>query len=192
MTSHFLAMLFRMKYIYRWGLMRNSRQENLSEHTLETAFIAHALAAIAKRRLNREVDPAKVALCAMFHDVSEIITGDMPTPVKYYNPEIIKAYKQIEQGARGRLLGMLPQDLLPEYEEALSGGDDYIKTLVRAADKLSALIKCIEELAQGNREFEVAYRQTLRTIDSMGLEEVEIFKEEFLESFRLSLDEQKL
>lgn len=192
MASHFLAILFRMKYIYRWGLMRNCRQENLNEHTLETAFIAHALAVIAKRRLNKQVDPAKVALCAMFHDVSEIITGDMPTPVKYYNPEIIKAYKQIEQGARTKLLEMLPDDLLPEYEAIFCGCDDYTRTLVRAADKLSALIKCTEELTQGNREFEVAYRQTMRTIDEMGLPEVEIFKQEFLESFKLSLDEQKL
>lgn len=192
MASHFLAMLFRMKYIHRWGLMRNLRQENLSEHTLETAFIAHTLAVIAKKRLGKDIDPAKVALCAMYHDASEIITGDMPTPVKYFNSEIVEAYKKIERGAQQKLLEMLPADLLEEYTGVLTDCDGQIQKLVKAADKLSALIKCTEELSQGNREFEVAYRQVLKAIDAMELPEVEIFKQEFLDSFKLSLDEQKL
>ena len=189
MSHHFYAMLSRMKNIYRWGLMRNTKQENLSEHSLEVAFIAHALAVIKNRRLGGNVNPAEVAVAAMFHDTTEIITGDMPTPIKYYNPEIRDVYKQIEAVAGDKLLNMLPEDLRDDFKNFYSP-DQETKELIKAADKLSALIKCTEELNMGNREFEVAKKSTLKAVKDMNLPEAEIFLEEFMESFSLPLDEQ--
>ena len=189
MSHHFYAMLSRMKNIYRWGLMRNTKQENLSEHSLEVAFIAHALAVIKNRRLGGNVNPAEVAVAAMFHDTTEIITGDMPTPIKYYNPEIRDVYKQIEAVAGDKLLNMLPEDLRDDFKNFYSP-DQETKELIKAADKLSALIKCTEELNMGNREFEVAKKSTLKAVKDMKLPEAEIFLEEFMESFSLPLDEQ--
>ena len=189
MKNHFYAMLSRMKNIYRWGLMRNTKQENLSEHSLEVAFIAHALAVIKNRRLGGNVNPAEVAVAAMFHDTTEIITGDMPTPIKYYNPEIRDVYKQIEAVAGDKLLNMLPEDLRDDFKNFYSP-DQETKELIKAADKLSALIKCTEELNMGNREFEVAKKSTLKAVKDMNLPEAEIFLEEFMESFSLPLDEQ--
>ncbi len=189
MSHHFYAMLSRMKNIYRWGLMRNTKQENLSEHSLEVAFIAHALAVIRNRRLGGNINPAEVAVAAMFHDTTEIITGDMPTPIKYYNPEIRDVYKQIESVAGDRLLSMLPEDLRGDFKAFYSPDQDTAR-LIKAADKLSALIKCTEELNMGNREFAVAKESTLRAVKSMNLPEAEIFLEEFMESFSLPLDEQ--
>ncbi len=189
MGYHFYAMLSRMKNIVRWGLMRNTRQENLSEHTLETAYIAHALAVINKCRLSGTADPNKAAACAMFHDTSEIITGDLPTPIKYYNPEIKNVYKQIEATAEQRLLGMLPDDMISEFN-SLYSPDPETARLVKAADKLSALIKCTEELAVSNREFSAAHRSTLNAIHALNCPEAEIFIDEFMESFSLTLDEQ--
>ena len=157
MYNHFYAMMSRMKNIYRWGLMRNTRRENLSEHSLETAQIAHALAIINNKRLGGSADPQKAALAAVYHDSTEIITGDMPTPIKYYNSEIKSAYKQIEAAAGDSLINMLPEDFKEDFKPIFSP-DSETKRLVKAADKLSALIKCIEELKMGNREFEVAER----------------------------------
>lgn len=190
MKSHFYAMLSRMKNIYRWGLMRNTRQENLSEHSLETAFIAHALAVIKNRRLSGRLDPNAVAAAAMFHDTSEIITGDMPTPVKYFNADIKSAYKDIENVAQERLLSLLPDDLRGDFLP-LYNPDGEVKRIIKAADKISALIKCIEECTSGNREFEAAKESTLKAIKDMNLPEAKIFLDEFMESFYLPIDDMK-
>lgn len=188
MNNRFYAMMSRMKNIYRWGLMRNTRQENLSEHSLEVAQIAHALAVISNKRLGANTDPRYVATVAMYHDTSEIITGDMPTPIKYYNSEIKAAYKQIEATAEAQLTEMLPDDFKEEFA-AIYNPDEKTARLVKAADKISALIKCIEELNMGNKEFLVAEKSTRRAIEKMELKEADIFLEEFLPAFKLSLDE---
>ena len=190
MQSHFYAILSRMKNINRWGLMRNTRQENLSEHSLEVAFIAHSLAVIGNKRLGKNISPEKTALVAMFHDTSEIITGDMPTPIKYYNPEIKEAYKKIEAVAEKQLIDMLPEDMRDEFYK-IYNPDDEITSLVKAADKISALIKCIEESNMGNMEFKDAEASTRKLIEQMDMPEVKIFMEEFIESFYLSLDKQR-
>ncbi len=190
MPKHYFAMLSRMKHINRWGLMRNTRPENLSEHSLETAFIAHALCIISNERLGTALDANEAAVRAMFHDTTEIITGDMPTPVKYDNEDIKKVYKKIEAAAGERLLGMLPEDIRPHYERIYAEPQDEIGKIVRAADKISALIKCIEEGRMGNSEFTVAEKATLASIKKMDHPAVEIFLEEFLPSFGLTLDEQ--
>jgi len=189
MQYHFYAMMSRMKNIYRWGLMRNTRKENLSEHSLEVAQIAHALAIINNKRLGGSVNPDFVAVAAMYHDTSEIITGDMPTPIKYHNDEIKKAYKQIEAGATERLLEKLPEDFKDEFYK-IYNFDGETKRLVKAADKISALIKCTEELNMGNREFAVAKASTQKLIEELGCPEADIFMQEFMPSFSLSLDEQ--
>ena len=189
MQKHFYAMLSRMKNIYRWGLMRNTRQENLSEHSLEVAFIAHALAIINNTRLGGKADTNQVAVAAMFHDTTEIITGDMPTPIKYYNCDIKKVYKDIEKIAENRLLEKLPEDFKEEFQKIYSP-DDITAKLVKAADKISALIKCIEESNMGNKEFAVAEKSTRKAIAELSCPEADIFMEEFIKSFYLSLDEQ--
>ena len=188
--NHFYAMMSRMKNIYRWGLMRNTRRENLSEHSLETAQIAHALAIISNKRLGGNADPSRVAAAAMYHDSTEIITGDMPTPIKYYNGEIKSAYKQIEAAAGDTLINMLPEDFKEEFTPIFYP-DSEAKRLIKAADKLSALIKCIEELKMGNREFEVAEKTIRKAIKELNCPEADIFINEFIPSFSLSLDEQK-
>ena len=190
MASHFYAMLSRMKNIYRWGLMRNTHNENLSEHSLEVALIAHALAVIKNKRLDGSVNAEHIATAAMFHDTSEIITGDMPTPIKYYNPEIKRVYKEIEGVAEDALINMLPKDLAEEFIP-LYRVDEQTKKIIKAADKLSALIKCIEELKMGNSEFADAKESTLAALKSMNMPEVDIFMDEFLESFSLPLDRQQ-
>lgn len=190
MSSHFFAMLSRMKNIFRWGLMRNTRQESLSEHSLEVAYIAHALALIRNRRFGGSVDANKIAVAAMFHDTSEIITGDMPTPIKYYNADIKKVYKQIEAVADNTLIDMLPEDLRADYIP-LYNVDEEAKKIIKAADKLSALIKCIEELNMGNREFEKAEKATREKIKELGMPEADVFLDEFIGSFHLTLDELK-
>ncbi len=188
--SHFYAMLFRMKYINRWSLMRNMRTETLSEHTLEVAFIAHALAVLAKERLGQAVDVESVLLCALFHDTPEIITGDLPTPIKYYNRQINEAYGQIEEGAKEKLLSLLPADLQGEYASVFAPTAE-VQQLVKAADKLQALLKCTDEIACGNREFSAAHTATLESIHALGCPAAELFLEEYLPSFSLPLDEQK-
>lgn len=190
MENHFYAMLSRMKSIYRWGLMRNTKQENLSEHSLEVAFIAHALAIIRNKRFGGNVDENKAAVAAMFHDTSEIITGDMPTPVKYYNSEIKSVYKKIESMAEDKLISMLPDYMHDEISSIYKCDDAEIKAIVKAADKISAYIKCIEELKMGNSEFSVAEKTILENIEKMDLPEVKVFMHDFIPSFKLSLDEQ--
>lgn len=180
----------RMKNIFRWGLMRNTRQENLSEHSLEVAQIAHALALINRNRLRGNADPNFVSVVGLFHDSSEIITGDMPTPVKYYNEDIKSAYKKIEATAELQLTEMLPEDFKADFHK-IYNPDPETRRLVKAADKISALIKCIEELNMGNKEFEVANNSTLKSIKNMNCPEADIFLKEFIPSFYLSLDEQR-
>lgn len=189
MQNHFYAMMSRMKNIYRWGLMRNTRAENLSEHSLEVAQIAHALAIINKNRLGGSANPDFVAVAAMYHDTSEIITGDMPTPIKYHNEEIKKAYKQIEATAQNRLLDKLPEDFKQDFYK-IYNFDELTAKLIKAADKISALIKCTEELNMGNREFLMAEKSTRKAIEDLNCKEADIFMDEFMESFSLSLDEQ--
>ena len=187
--NHFFAYLFRMKYIRRWGLMRNSMDENLEEHSLEVAMLAHCLALIRRDVLGKPCDPDRVAAAALYHDVAETLTGDLPTPVKYINDEFRESYRRIEEASRVKLLEMLPQELRASYETLMADceSDPEIFALVKAADRLSAYIKCIGELNTGNREFQRASLQTKEALDSMKLPEVDYFYEHFLESFRLSL-----
>ena len=192
MAYSFFAMLSRMKNIYRWALMRNTRRENIAEHSYEVAVLTHALALIHNNLGESPVDPARCVMLAMYHDVPEILTGDMPTPVKYGNPVIREAYRQVEQSACDRLVEMLPADLQGEYRPLLEEGDteSVEHRLVKAADKLSALIKCIEELSQGNREFASARRATEQSIRKMGLAAAEAFMEQYLPAYELPLDDQ--
>lgn len=179
----------RMKNIFRWGLMRNTRSENLSEHSFEVAQIAHALAIINNKRFGGNIDPYFTAVAAMYHDSSEIITGDMPTPIKYYNEEIKGAYKQIEAAAEKQLREMLPDDFKEDFLKIYSPDSETAK-IIKAADKISALIKCIEELNMGNREFLDAEKSVRKAIENMNLPEANVFMEEFMPGFSLSLDEQ--
>ncbi len=191
MQSGFFAMLSRMKYISRWALMRNTERENLSEHSLETAVIAHALAVLGRERFGREVSPERVALLAVFHDTPEILTGDMPTPVKYYNPRLREAYREVERTAGERMVSMLPEDMRESYRPLLLQEEGTPEAqLVKAADKLSALIKCIEERKAGNMEFVCAQRSAEESLRAMGLPEVDAFLEEFIPAYSLTLDEQ--
>ncbi|MCR5795627.1 MAG: 5'-deoxynucleotidase [Solobacterium sp.] len=191
MNYHFFAVLSRMKYIERWALMRSSRPENLSEHSLETAMIAHALCLIGNVRYGKDLDCEKAALIGMYHDASEIITGDMPTPVKYYSDEIRSAYRQVEAIAENRLLDHLPDDLRPYYHEILKNDDEQLYRYVKAADKLSALIKCIEERSAGSTEFKEAYKSTLASLEKMKADvpEIEDFMKDFLDGYGKTLDE---
>ena len=190
---HFFAMLSRMKYINRWGLMRNTRQENLCEHSLETALVAHALATIGNQRFGKRYDAERAATLAILHDAGEIITGDMPTPVKYHSEEIRAAYGEVEEKAVEHLVGMLPEDLRPAYRElmTLSGPEDEdLKVLVKAADKISAVIKCVEERHSGNGDFRKAEQTITKAIAQMGLPEADYFMREFLPSYGLTIEEQ--
>lgn len=182
-----------MKYIDRWALMRNTEEESLTQHSYEVAVIAHALAVISNKRLGTNYDAEKVALIGLFHDTSEILTGDMPTPVKYYSPEITSAYKKVEEVATGKILDMLPDDLRSEYEDLLlpAKEDEELWKLNKAADKISALIKCIEERKAGNKEFDKALEATEASIHKMNCEAAEIFIKEFLPSYELTLDQLK-
>lgn len=190
MSSHFYAMLSRMKYINRWGLMRNTRQENLSEHSLETALIAHALAIISNNKFGGSVNADKVAVAALFHDTTEIITGDLPTPIKYYNPQIKEVYKDIEKKAEEQLLEMLPDYMKKDIGEAYSNNSE-IEKFVKAADKISAYIKCVEEIKMGNEEFKKALKSNKDAIEKLNMPEVQTFMKEFIPSYSLSLDEQR-
>ena len=195
MEYNFFATISRMKYIERWALMRNSRQENLSEHSLEVAMIAHALCVIGNVRYDKDLNAEKAALVGLYHDSSEIITGDMPTPVKYYNSDIKEAYKQVETIAEYKLIEKLPQDLQPAYMDIYktdnTPDDKYMRRLVKAADKLSAYIKCIEEENSGNKEFSTAKKTIEETLNKLKeeLPEVKDFIEEFLPAYGKTLDE---
>lgn len=189
MTNKFFAMISRMKYIDRWALMRNTESENLCQHSYEVAVLAHALCVLGNTRCGMDLDADRAAVIALYHDSSEILTGDMPTPVKYYSEEIRDAYKSVERVATGKLLDMLPEDLRPTYSSVLAPEDDDLRKVVKAADKLSALIKCIEEKKAGNREFDKAFESTLGAIHALQCEPAEIFLAEFLDAYSLTLDQ---
>jgi 5'-deoxynucleotidase len=189
--SHFFAYLSRMKFIRRWGLMRSTYPENIQEHSLRVALIAHALAVIRNRLFGGGADPERTALLALYHDVGEVLTGDLPTPVKQFNPEIKTAYGSIEAAARDRLFGMIPDRLKPDYETLfrLREADRINHELVKSADKLCAYIKCLEELNAGNPEFAQAEKALRATVERIELPEVRYFLETFVPSFRLTIDE---
>lgn len=192
MSSHFFAMHSRMKYINRWALMRNTVSENISEHSNDVAVIAHALAVIKNVRFGGNLNAERAAFLGLYHDMTEIITGDMPTPVKYHSEDMREAFKEVEDKAGRRLLSMLPEDMARYYEGAFfkEEEDEYLWKIVKAADKISALIKCIEEKNAGNNEFGKALDSTRASVESMNMPEADAFLEEFLPSFYLSLDEQ--
>lgn len=188
---NFFAMVNRMKYIDRWALMPNTQKENIAEHSHSVAVIAHALALIGKREFGKDYDENRVAVLALYHDTTEVITGDMPTPVKYYNDEIKSVYKEIESVAGQRLLSMLPDEYKADYEPMFEHSDEdrELWLLVKAADKISALIKCIEENRMGNREFDIALKAQEQKIADIDIPEVKFFSEHFLKSYYLTLDE---
>ena len=188
---HFFAFLSRMKYITRWGLMRNTQTENIQEHSLQVAMIAHALALIKNRFYGGKINAEKVAVLGMYHDCDEIITGDMPTPIKYFNPEISKAYKAVEIVSRNKLLSMLPDELTESYRSILFNQNEDAECwkLVKAADRIAAYTKCIEEVKAGNKEFKRASDAILKSIQDIKLPEVAYFMEHFTPSYMLTLDE---
>ena len=193
MNSHFFAMLSRMKYISRWGLMNNTKSENISEHSLQTAMFSHFLVLMHNKRSGDNLNAERAAMIAVYHDATEIITGDMPTPVKYYNPEIIESYKKVEKIAGKKLVSMLPEEFMEDYEELIlcaNPDDEPLLKYVKAADKLSALVKCIEEIRMGNDEFKLARESTEQALKGMNIPEVDEFMEVYLPSFSLTLDEQ--
>ena len=189
---NFFAMLSRMKYIHRWGLMRNTIDENIAEHSLETALIAHALAVINNVYFGGNINPDKIAVYAMYHDVPEIITGDLPTPVKYFAPEIKESYKVVEEAAIEKLISSLPEEMQEKYSKLLREDeiDKEYRDIVKAADKISALIKCIEEKRMGNQDFLQAEIATLKAIKDLNCKEANYFMKNFIESYSLTIDEQ--
>ena len=190
MANEFYALLGRMKYITRWGLMRNTFSENIQEHSHQVAVLAHALALIRRDILHLEgPDPDRCAVAALYHDASETLTGDMPTPIKYYNPDIKAAYKQVERVAGRRLLDMLPPELRASYEHLVMEDDPEVTPTVKAADKLSAYIKCIEEKKAGNTEFDSAAQSTMEAMTAMEIPELDWFIENCLPAFCLNLDQ---
>ncbi len=194
-SSHFFAMLSRMKFINRWGLMNNTKNENISEHSLQVAMFAHILVLIHNKNAKDKLNAERAALLGIYHDSAEIITGDMPTPVKYYNSQIVKSYKQVEAMAENKLVSMLPKEFQQEFSDILIHENENDKELykyVKAGDKLSALVKCIEEIRMGNDEFNQAKSSIESSLNKMNMEEVSIFLKKFLPSFALTLDELNL
>lgn len=189
--SHFFAHLARMKLIQRWPLMRSVSTENISEHSLQVAFVAHALALIKNRKFGGHTNPERIALLGMFHDTSEVLTGDMPTPIKYYNPTIAEEYKKIELAAEQKLLSMLPEEFRDDYAPLLDSHtinkDDY--TIVKQADSLCAYLKCLEELSAGNHEFAQAKKRLEQTLSERSSPEMKYFLDTFVDSFNLTLDD---
>lgn len=191
MNSNFFAMVNRMKLIDRWALMRNTQKENIAEHSHNVAVIAHALALIGNKKFGKNYDAQRACLLALYHDTTEVITGDMPTPVKYYNDSIKNVYKDIEETAGDRLLAMLPEEFRDDYYPLFHKDekDEELWKLVKAADKISTLIKCIEEDRMGNKEFSKALEMQEKLINEIELDEVKYFKENFLNGYYLTLDE---
>lgn len=187
----FFAFLSRMKYIQRWALMRNTESENLCQHSFEVAVIAHSLALIGNRFFGRHYDPGRAAVLGLYHDAPEIFTGDMPTPAKYFADEIKVAYSSLEGASSTKLINSLPGELQKDYAELIRGSrrDEELRRLVKAADKISALIKCEEELKVGNREFAGAYDSTLKKIREMDMPEVGYFMDNFFEAYSRNLDQ---
>ena len=187
MSDNFFAYISRMRYIERWSLMRNALPENIQEHSHMVAVIAHALGVIRRDVFHTACDPNACAAAALYHDASEILTGDLPTPIKYYNPEIKNAYKQVEEIACQKLLATLPAELRPAFQPLLTEAE--YRDIVKAADKLSAYIKCIEERRAGNDEFLSAEKQTRAVLEQNPLPEVQYFMRHFIPAFELTLDE---
>ena len=190
--KNFYAMLSRMKYINRWGLMRNTISENIAEHSLDVAIIAHGLATIGNVYFGKNINSDRVAVLAMFHDATEIITGDLPTPIKYFAPEIKKAYKDVEAFAGKQILSTMPKEMESKYYDILmpNSEEKEVWKYVKAADKISALIKCVEEIAMGNMDFIQAKKSTKEAVKNMNMEEADYFIENFLPAYSLTLDEQ--
>ena len=189
MNHHFFAYVSRLRYIRRWGLMRSVMPENDAEHSLQVAMIAHAIAIMGRDRYGRQVDPEHVLALGVYHDVSEVITGDKPTPVKYQTDELRRSYKDVARMANERLLSMLPEGLRPAYVPYLSAPADYDRQILKAADSISAYLKCLEEKRAGNREFDAAGESIKAALKQIELPEVQDFIREFVPSFELSLDE---
>ena len=187
--SHFFAYINRMKYIKRWGLMRSSREENVQEHSLQVAMIAHCLALIENKRYGGNFSPEHVMALAVYHETGEVITGDLVTPIKYYNSDITKAYKEVEKVAEETMIAMLPEEFRAEYRPLIQPKDPAEVRLVKAADTLAAYSKCIEELKTGNTEFSKAKYTLLRKIHEMNMPSAEDFLKEFMPSFEVTLDE---
>ena len=190
MANEFYALMGRMRYITRWGLMRNTFSENIQEHSHQVAVLSHALALIRREILHLDgPDPDKCAVAALYHDASEILTGDLPTPIKYYNPDIKTAYKQVEHIAGERLLDMLPEALRQVYAPLVHEADETVTPIVKAADKLSAYIKCVEEQKAGNTEFDSAAELSMKALRAMDMPELQWFIDNCLEPFSLNLDQ---
>lgn len=187
--NNFFGMLARMKYINRWGLMRNTKTENIAEHSLEVAIIAHALAVIGNTYFEKKIDAEHIAMLGVMHDTTEIITGDLPTPIKYYAPEIRDAYKKVENVAANQLLSELPEEMRNSYKNILIEENNTDWKYVKAADKMSAYIKCIEERKTGNKDFIKAEETIKKSLDDMKMEEVDKFIDVFLPSYAMTLDE---
>lgn len=185
----FFAFIYRMKYISRWSLMRNTRTENLAEHSYHVAVLAHALAVISRDVCGNEVDPDRAASAALYHDIPEILTGDLPTPIKYYGADIKSAYKKIESEATDKLLATLDDKLRGGISASVTCEDEKISLIVKAADKLDAYIKCLEEKNAGNSDFKKAERQTREALDKMNLPEITYFLENYLGAFSMTLDD---
>ena len=190
MANEFFALMGRMRYITRWGLMRNTFSENIQEHSHQVAILAHGLALIRRDILHLQgPDPDRCAVAALYHDASEILTGDLPTPIKYYNPDIKGAYKEVERIAGNRLLDLLPPALRSSYEHLVLEDDEEVNPIVKAADKLSAYIKCVEEQKAGNAEFDSAAAAILNALTELHLPELDWFMENCMEAFTLNLDQ---
>jgi 5'-deoxynucleotidase len=190
LNNIFFAYINRMKYINRWGLMRNTDTENIQEHSLQVAILAHALCIIRNKYFGGNINADRACVYALYHDANEIITGDLPTPVKYFNPQIKESYRNIEKISKEKLLSMLPEDMQDEYRAILFYEDDEeYRDIIKAADKLSAYIKCVEEVKAGNKEFIQAKESIYKVLKEMNLPELEYFIEHFLPSYSLSLDE---
>jgi len=187
--SNFFAYISRMKFIKRWGLMRNTHDENIQEHSMQVAMIAHNLALIENKLFDGQYDSNYIMVLAAYHEVSEIITGDLPTPIKYYNPKIMKEYKKIEKMANEKIINMLPKEFMDDYKDIINQPNDKNHLIVKAADKIAAYIKCIEEKTAGNHEFVNAEATLKNTIDSIELKSVEYFMNTYMNSFKLTLDE---
>ncbi|CDU00780.1 5'-nucleotidase yfbR [Vibrio coralliirubri] len=189
--SHFFAHLARMKLIQRWPLMRSVSSENISEHSLQVAFVAHALALIKNKKFDGHLNPEHIALLGMYHDTSEVLTGDLPTPVKYYNQDIAQEYKKIEAAAEQRLLSMLPEEFRDDFAPFLISGtaSQEEQSIVKQADTICAYLKCLEELSAGNHEYEQAKRRLEETLEQRKSPEMDYFLTTFAPSFELSLDE---
>lgn len=191
MKSHFFAYLSKLRWIHRWGLKRNAVSENVMEHSWEVSVISHALALIKNRYFNGNLDVNAIAVAALFHDCGEILTGDMPSPIKYHSPEITKSYKSIEKQAEHELLDLLPKQLQNDYKLVMIEEEipTEHKAIIKAADTISAYLKCKMELAAGNQEFSIAEKDIEAKLKSMNMQEVQYFLNTFTSSYELTLDE---